>query len=168
MSPERSRTMSPGTRPAAARLDRLAGAADARRRCGRLAEGLERPLASILGDHVGADDRDECEQDQQAVADLAEDDRQDPGDDEEDDEGLGRGLDDEPPERGSLRGFELVGVVPDGPQRHFVGRQARFALDAERSGDIGGRQGMRIGERGRSPSRTSSRSSSTFGVGSVR
>ena len=71
---------------------------DAAHRGARLAERLERPLAAVLGEDVGTDDRREREQDEDAVADLAERDGQDAGDQEQDDERLGGGLEHEPPD----------------------------------------------------------------------
>ena len=50
--------MSPGTSPAASTSTAWPAAADPGARRRGIAKGLERPVAAVLGDHVGPDDRD--------------------------------------------------------------------------------------------------------------
>ena len=107
-SPPRRRTTSPGTRVAAATSSGDAPSPDTRHRRGGVAEGVERPLAAVFGHDVGAHDRQEPDQDEDAVADLVEEDRGEPGRGEEQDERLGRRVDDHPEHGFPLPRLELV------------------------------------------------------------
>ena len=92
---------------------------NARHRCACIAERLQRPLASVLGDDVRADDRDQADEHEQPVADLAEQHRPGARREEQQHERLCGRLDDEPPHARPLRRLQLVGADPGGAPRSF-------------------------------------------------
>ena len=99
-----------GHEPGGPRLDHRAVAADPGGRGACLAQRIEGAVGAVLGHDVGPDDRAGREQDQDPVADLAEQDRQDAGGDEHQQERFGDGLEDHPKDGRPLGGFEFVGT----------------------------------------------------------
>ena len=125
--------MSPGHKSGRGHFLDLTAAPHPRRRGRRLAERLECPFAAVFGDDVGADDREQRDQDEQPVANLAEGDRDDAGDDEQDDERLGDGPKDEARQRRSRRRLEIVRAGRRRSSRRFLRCQAATPVDPEGS-----------------------------------
>ena len=155
--------MSPGTTTSRRDgRDRLAVAPHARARRGGGTQRLECALGSVAGHDIGAHDRDQAGQDEQAVADLAEKDRQHAGGEQQQDERLGRRLEDELAERGPGWRLELVPARDGGPPRDLGRRQADLPLDIERSGPhrppAGHRPGPALGFSRRWPPSSGNRS----------
>ena len=132
-SPPDSRTTSPGTRLAAMTCDDRPVAPDAGHRCAGIAQRLERPLAAVLGDDVRADDRDQADEHEQPVADLAEQHGTGARREEQQHERLRGRLDDEPPHARPLRRLQLVGPDPGGAPRSFGGSSPVGGSTASRS-----------------------------------
>ncbi len=86
----------------------LAVPPDAGGGCRGFAQRLERLLAAVLGDDAGPDDRGEDHQDEQAVPDFVERDRQAAGDEQHDDERLARAVPEQPQQRDVADFFELI------------------------------------------------------------
>ena len=90
-------------------------ATDAGRGSRRVAKRLERPLAAVLGDHVGTDDRQQAGEHEQPVTQLADEDRQEPGRRQHEHEWLRRRTKDHPPDRLPSRRVERVRAARGGP-----------------------------------------------------
>ncbi len=110
-------------------------AADPRDRRRGLAQRLERPLAAVLGDDAGTDDRQQPGEYEQSVAHLADDHREHTSHREHEHERLRDRLDQHPPERVALRVLERVGSGLLGTLHRLDRRQAPCRVDAEFGGD---------------------------------
>ncbi len=107
------------------------------------AQRLEGALASVFGHDVGADDGQQPDQHEQAVATLTNDDGQCTGDRQEHDERLGGRLEDHMGDRLMARRLELVGPDRCQPGCGFRGAQAMSWVDRQRPSDLAGGQGER-------------------------
>ena len=106
-----------------------------------LAQGLEGALAAVLGHDVGADDGQQPDQHQQAVATLTHDDGQGTGDRQQHDEGLRGRLEEHVGDRLVARRLELVGADRCQAGRGVRGAQALGGIDRQRPSDLVGGQG---------------------------
>ena len=131
----------------------LAVPADPRRRRRRVAQGLERPLAAVLGHDVGADDGQQADEDEQAVADLADEDREQAGGREHEHEWLGERLHHHPPDGLALRLLERVRPGGGGTLRDLRGAQADGRVDAHGRRDRRRVEGMEPRVHGQKASR---------------
>ena len=143
-SPPDSRTTSPGTRLAAVTCTTGPVPPDAGHRCAGVAQRLERPLAAVLGDDVRADDRDQADEHEQAVADLAEEHRPGARREEQEHERLRGRLDDEPPHARPPRRLQLVWPDPRRAPRRFGGFESGRRVDVQPTGNRRGGQGVRL------------------------
>ena len=127
--------------------------ADPRARSCRVAQCRERMLSPVARDHIRAHDREQSDEDQEAVADFTERDRQGTGHEQQDDERLRNGLEDGAQERRRGRRLQLVRPDSRSSPRDVRGRQARPGVELEGRGDIGCGPGVGVRDR---PRRSSS------------
>ena len=109
---------------------------------GGLSQCLEGSLAAVLGDDVGADDREKASEDEEAVAGLADEDRQDAGRGQHEHERLGERCNDHPPGGLALGVLERVRPGFVGPAARRVGGEPEGRVYPELCGDVGHRRGM--------------------------
>ena len=123
---------------------RRAVTADAGLRSGRCAQRLECAFTAVFGDDVGADDRHQPEQHEQAVAHLADNDREEPGRREHEDERFGRRAHEHSPDGLALRLRQRVGSLRVGASRRIPPGQPCRKIDVQTPRDV--RRGERRGE----------------------
>ena len=129
-------------------LEDVAVAAHLGGRGTRLPERFERTLRPVLGDHVGAHDRHQADQDQHAVADLAQQDRQRAGGQEQQHERFPQGSEQKPGQGRTAVLGKLVSAAGQALES-VCARQPDGGIHDQRCGDLRRRPRVWPVERGR-------------------
>ncbi|HEY3524146.1 MAG TPA: hypothetical protein VGK63_10595, partial [Candidatus Limnocylindrales bacterium] len=91
-------------------------------------------LAAVLGDGIGADDREERDEDEQTVADLAEQHSSHTRRNEQQDERLGCGAEEDAPEARRVRSDDRIRSIARPTAFRLVGGETGRGIDPEPGG----------------------------------